>query len=261
MGKWLDGLVEMQNPAHGRVPVVPEGASVTSGTESGDELPETKALPAIADPSNSEVPKVPEAGVASGLPEAGSEPQAAVATAGSDPEQAESLAVLATERSQQLRLSDLFREQLVCRVHSRVLGEDVLFAADGADVPEDTDLVVYRGSELQGLVGRSPEQLCAVHAIKCDPEWEVVEAPPEDEERIWPGELLPDTSAGDLHHACGQRRWWTKPGGQRECAVCHPDPNATKERQPMGSGSDGDINGREGAALAAAELEGGGALA
>jgi len=92
----------------------------------------------------------------------------------------ESLARLMGERGRQLyqqeqqrpetgrerRLSDLFREDPIHRVESRALGEEVLFAADDADVPGENDLVVYREEELRLLAGRSSGELKKIHRVK-----------------------------------------------------------------------------------------------
>ena len=66
----------------------------------------------------------------------------------------------------------LFREVPVHRVRSRVLGEDVLWAADDAEVP-DTDLVVYRASELAALDGLDPDALRKIHDVKKELDGEV----------------------------------------------------------------------------------------
>lgn len=70
------------------------------------------------------------------------------------------------EEAGKLRLSDLFRRGPVHQVRSRVLGEDVLFAADNAEIPPDNALVVYRESELRQVVGRSPEEMRKIHLVK-----------------------------------------------------------------------------------------------
>jgi hypothetical protein len=63
----------------------------------------------------------------------------------------------------------------ICReVHSKVLDEHVIFAADNAEVPADTPLVVYRAAELQLLLGATPEKLQAVHQLKKAFDGEVV---------------------------------------------------------------------------------------
>jgi hypothetical protein len=46
------------------------------------------------------------------------------------------------------------------------LDEDVLFVADGTEVPANNKLVVYRQSELNQVVGMRPEQLRGVHLAK-----------------------------------------------------------------------------------------------
>ena len=72
-------------------------------------------------------------------------------------------------------LSDLFAETPIRRVRSRVLREHVLFAADEARIPPGNDLAVYRESELRQLVGRRPEQLKGIHAVKKTFDGEVVD--------------------------------------------------------------------------------------
>ena len=88
-------------------------------------------------------------------------------------ETVEQLAILAAqeahampEPAEGLRLSELFREQPIRRVYSKILAEVVVFAADGADVPADTPGIVYRASELRHLVACPPEHLRRIHAVK-----------------------------------------------------------------------------------------------
>ena len=90
-----------------------------------------------------------------------------------DAETVERLAVMAQqeahgmpEPAEGLRLSELFREQPIRRVYSKILAEVVVFAADGADVPADTPGIVYRASELRHLVACPPEHLRRIHAVK-----------------------------------------------------------------------------------------------
>tara|TARA_Y100001951_G_scaffold99951_1_gene102628 strand:+ start:272 stop:538 length:267 start_codon:yes stop_codon:yes gene_type:complete len=64
------------------------------------------------------------------------------------------------------KLSEFLAERGVARVNSKVLGEDVLFAADDAEIPSDNDLVVYCESELRELVGKTPQQLKSIHDVK-----------------------------------------------------------------------------------------------
>ena len=65
-----------------------------------------------------------------------------------------------------LHLRDLLKQKPLHQVRSQVLGEDVLFAADDAQIPPDNTLVVYRESELRQLVGRSPEEIRRIHMVK-----------------------------------------------------------------------------------------------
>ena len=44
--------------------------------------------------------------------------------------------------------------------------EDVLFTADDAEIPSDIGLVVYRERELWELVGKTAEELRAIHDVK-----------------------------------------------------------------------------------------------
>jgi hypothetical protein len=101
-----------------------------------------------------------------------------------DQEQAERLAAMAGQEAQCLPeeagqecLSDLFRDSPVSRVRSRVLGEDVLVVADGAEIPADNELPDNREAELRQVIGRSPEQMRAIHAVKQAIDGEVVEGP------------------------------------------------------------------------------------
>ena len=60
-----------------------------------------------------------------------------------------------------LAQSGIYRE-----IPSKALDERVIFAADNAEVPEDTPLVVYRTNEMRELLGASPETLRAAHEVK-----------------------------------------------------------------------------------------------
>ena len=98
-----------------------------------------------------------------------------------DQDTAEELAQVATQEAEkrpddakERRLADLFHEGQICRVYSRILGEEVLFVADGVEVPANNTLTVYRTSELQQLVGMKPEALCRIHASKVALEGEVI---------------------------------------------------------------------------------------
>ena len=117
-----------------------------------------------------------------------------------------------------LAQSGIYRE-----IHSKALDERVIFAADNAEVPEDTPLAVYRAAEMRGINGASPEMLRAAHQVKKVFDGEVV-GPDEDETRIPSSDLLDKSRDTNTCAACGQTRWWTKKCGQRMCAVCHPGP-------------------------------------
>jgi hypothetical protein len=76
------------------------------------------------------------------------------------------------------KLSELFKTSPSCKIYSKVLGEEVLFAADMANLsqipPEDKDIVVYRQSELKRLSGTSPEKLKAIHKVKKQMDGEIM---------------------------------------------------------------------------------------
>jgi len=71
-------------------------------------------------------------------------------------------------------LSELLCAYPVVRVQSQVLREDVLWVADDVEIPADNDLVVYRETELRQLVGKTPTQLRAIHAVKRAIDGEIV---------------------------------------------------------------------------------------
>ncbi len=52
------------------------------------------------------------------------------------------------------------------QVHSKVLGEIIILAADNAEVPDVGDKVVYRAAEARSLVGLPPEEVRAFHKVK-----------------------------------------------------------------------------------------------
>ena len=96
-------------------------------------------------------------------------------------EEAEALAQAATEKSRQIPasieempLAEFASSGLVKKVKSKQLGETVIWAADNAQVPPETDQVVYQASELKELAGMSPEQLRKIHMLKKTRDWEVV---------------------------------------------------------------------------------------
>ena len=64
-----------------------------------------------------------------------------------------------------MRLSEFSRSGSWLRIHSRVLEEDLIMAAnDASDIPEG--IPVYTADELKLLFGSSPEGLREVHRIK-----------------------------------------------------------------------------------------------
>ena len=201
MGKWIRRLSRIQNPTHKQVPKVTEAPFVTFGTEDPQEYPEINHPSESRDPTHKQVPKVTEGGNASGLTGENQELHQAIRQAQSfqglstvleqvqaafqaeeiDQYTAEELAAVAAQEAQEWpddakerRLADLFHEWPICRVHSRILDEEVLFVADGAEVPANNTLTVYRTSELRHLVGKTPEALCRIHALKVALEGEVI---------------------------------------------------------------------------------------
>ena len=65
------------------------------------------------------------------------------------------------------RLSSLLTSwSPVVQVQSRILGEVVVWAADGVELPADCPHVAYRVSELRQLAGRTPMALRAIHSCK-----------------------------------------------------------------------------------------------
>jgi hypothetical protein len=89
-------------------------------------------------------------------------------------EEVESLRGYASDRSREVpehaedgRLSDLLARHPVVRVRSRLLGEVVVWVADGVvDITEEIVEVVYRESELRQLVGRTPTEVRTIHKVK-----------------------------------------------------------------------------------------------
>ena len=95
-------------------------------------------------------------------------------------EEVESLAGYAMDRSRQIPeggevLSELLARQPVVRVRSRLLGEVVVWVADGAELPEDSSEVAYTEAELRRMVRRSPAEVRAVHEAKRSFDGELVE--------------------------------------------------------------------------------------
>ena len=68
--------------------------------------------------------------------------------------------------TEEMHLSDMCNAKPIRRVRSKILGEDVLWVADNAEIPVGNDLMVYRESELKELVGLEPAALRAIHKAK-----------------------------------------------------------------------------------------------
>lgn len=88
-------------------------------------------------------------------------------------EEVEALTGYAAERSREIpehcegeRISDLLAREPIVRVRSRLLGEVVVWVSDAVEITEEIAEVVYRQSELQRLIGRSPAELRAIHEVK-----------------------------------------------------------------------------------------------
>ena len=149
-------------------------------------------------------------------------------------EEAEALAQAATEKSRQIPasieempLAEFASSGLVKKVKSKVLGETVIWAADNAQVPPETDQVIYRASELKELVGVPPEQLRKIHLLKKTRDWEVVNMEDGDEFQKIPAEQLLDPQTfgpGKICWACKKNNWRDN-GGRLVCAICHPQPD------------------------------------
>ena len=149
-------------------------------------------------------------------------------------EEAEALAQAATEKSRQIPasveempLEDFASSGLVKEVKSKVLGETVIWAADNAQVPPETDQVIYRASELKELAGISPEQLRKIHMLKKTRDWEVVNFDDGEEFQKIPAEQLLDPQTfgpGKICWACKKNNWRDN-GGWLVCAICHPQPD------------------------------------
>ena len=97
-------------------------------------------------------------------------------------EEVESLAGYAAGKSLEVpesaeseHLSELLVREPVVRVRSRLLGEVVVWLADGALAPRATSEVVYRGAELRRMAGRPPAQVRAIHEAKHAFDGELVE--------------------------------------------------------------------------------------
>ena len=70
------------------------------------------------------------------------------------------------DRLTHMPLSEFAQAGMVVRVHSRTLGQSVLFASDNASVENEEGLSVYRASELIDLLGSGACDLAAVDRQK-----------------------------------------------------------------------------------------------
>jgi hypothetical protein len=70
------------------------------------------------------------------------------------------------DRLTHMPLSEFAQAGLVVQVHSRALGQSVLFASDNATIENDEGLSVYRASELIDLVGSRDPDLTAIDRRK-----------------------------------------------------------------------------------------------
>ena len=232
MGKWLDGLSRVRKPTGSEPSKPPKLGFDGFVGDSSQECPDGRGpLESGDDLSRA----IKHARNWDDLEAVLDRAQAAFECGDLDQNAAENLAVGAAARAQdlpeqagnepgELRLSDLFRAQPVTRVYSKVLGEYVLFVADGADIPPGDPCVTYRQAELNYLVGLPPEALRAIHGAKQIFDAEVV-ASNRTEPEIGPADVRHHAS-GDTAtcSSCGQARWWTRAGGPRTCGVCHPAP-------------------------------------
>ncbi len=67
---------------------------------------------------------------------------------------------------EEMSLTEFARSGQFRRVHSKVLDEAIILAADNADLPDVGDTVVYRAAEARLLVGLPPEKVQAYHEVK-----------------------------------------------------------------------------------------------
>ena len=67
---------------------------------------------------------------------------------------------------EQMSLSQFAMSGQYRQVHSKVLDEIIIIAADNAELPDFGDTVIYRAAEARLLVGMSPDEIRAFHAAK-----------------------------------------------------------------------------------------------
>ena len=63
-------------------------------------------------------------------------------------------------------LEEFAKARLRVVVHSKVLGEEVLFASDNATIDPGERRAIYRAAELQAILGAKPGELASIHAAK-----------------------------------------------------------------------------------------------
>jgi len=175
MARWLEQLREYFPDTQGNELTKPTIApSVSFVSAPGDVFQKDRSLEVAGEkPSQSLEERVRFAHSEEELEQLVDEIQAGYEVGHLAQDQVEHLAVLARQQvhglpevAEEERLGDLLRRQPVVQVYSRLLDEDVLWAADDTQVPEDNQLVVYRESELHLVVGRTPAQVQAIHAVK-----------------------------------------------------------------------------------------------
>ena len=66
----------------------------------------------------------------------------------------------------ELTLSDFAHAELQVVVFSRLLGEEVVFASDNAEIADSETRTIYRARELRSLAGLGAADLHAVHRVK-----------------------------------------------------------------------------------------------
>jgi hypothetical protein len=130
------------------------------------------------------------------------------------------------QETSSLKLGELFKDAPIRRLHSKVLGEEVLLAAHDAQISSDNTLVVYQQAELRQITGMPAEQLRKVHQAKQSGfDFELIDEDDEDETyEIYVSDLLASKKLDTTCFACGQEVWWWDRLGNRKCGVCHPRP-------------------------------------
>ena len=83
------------------------------------------------------------------------------------------------------------------RIHSKVLDDVIILAADNADLPDLVDAVIYRAAEAKLLVDLPPEEVQAYHKVKVFFDGIIERADP-NETRIDVADLLPAKEGDDI---------------------------------------------------------------